>query len=244
MKHLSAFSILLISLLPPVMGYAQSPLNATYEIAVTSGSEPKNKTVRHLTLWRIKHNQVIHQFNQQQFSQHWTLQTNNRVKLIKLFDSHQRGIEYSAMDIKGHQQRDWSEKWQLLSHAELNQMNLVRSYQDPEYGPVEVRNSQFGETALTVEWLPHWQLVKLIQADSPHKNERWQLKSISSDEQKIQQQIRIWDNYYLTDYADIGDNESDPFLMQMINLGFVEEAASGFYNDKGQQIKGQHKHHH
>lgn len=242
MKPAIKLIIGVFSLLMPVLSGAQSLLSAKYEIAITSQDHPEK--VRHFTLWRNKHNQVIHQHNDQQVAQYWTLQNNHKVKLITLFDSHQRGIEYAAADIKGHQQRDWSEKWQLLSNDFLRELQLVRTYDDEQFGKVEVLSKQATENRFTVEWLPELSLVKSITNDSAQSKETWVLHSVSSDAQHVEQQWQAWAGYYLTDYADIGDNESDPFLMQMINLGFVEEAASGFYNDKGQPIKGQHSHHH
>ena len=57
-------------------------------------------------------------------------------------------------------------------------------------------------------------------------------------------QFAEWYNYQTTDYAYIGDNENDPFLAKMINQGFVEHGASGFYDAQGNQLQGSHKHHH
>ncbi|BDX07908.1 hypothetical protein [Planctobacterium marinum] len=222
--------------------FASEPLLANYEITVKHNGHAQS--TRQLALWRLSANQVVHQFNQQQLSQHWTLQKNSRVKLLKLFDAHDRGVEYAAADIKGHQKRDWSEKYQLLSDDFLAQLNSVTCYQDDHYGKVQVLSTEAATRNLTVEWLPEYKLIKSIKTQSKNGTEHWQLVSLSRDKEKISAQAQLWEKYYLTDYADIGDNESDPFLMQMINLGFVEEAASGFYNEKGQQIQGQHGHHH
>ena len=49
-------------------------------------------------------------------------------------------------------------------------------------------------------------------------------------------------DYQTTDYADIGDSESDPFLRKMINLGFVEHGSSGMYDAQGNDIGGEHHH--
>lgn len=234
--------ILLLCL--PLYSIANEAIFADYEITVKQHDQEHPEATRQLTLWRFSENQVVHQFSQQQLSQHWTLQKNKRVKLLKLFDAHNRGVEYAAADIKGHQQRDWSEKYQLLSNDFLGQLQRVKTYQDEQWGEVQVLSSGSQTEPLLVEWLPAYKLVKSITKHRAQNSESWQLVDISSDKKAITAQKQAWDDYYLTDYADIGDNESDPFLMQMINLGFVEEAASGFYNEQGQQIKGQHSHHH
>lgn len=243
MKLKTLLSLILLFCFQP-HSFASEPLLANYEITVKHNNHDHPESTRQLNLWRLSANQVVHQFSQQQLSQHWTLQKNNRVKLLKLFDAHDRGVEYAAEDIKGHQKRDWSEKYQLLSDDFLAQLSLVKSYQDETYGTVQVLSVESDTRKLLVEWLPEHKLLKSVRSQGPQSSEHWQLVNLSADIDKIKSQAQLWDKYYLTDYADIGDNESDPFLMQMINLGFVEEAASGFYNDKGQQIQGQHSHHH
>ncbi|MFT6897794.1 MAG: hypothetical protein ACJA13_002205 [Paraglaciecola sp.] len=44
------------------------------------------------------------------------------------------------------------------------------------------------------------------------------------------------------DVSDIGDDHSDPFLIKMVTLGFIEHGASGFYDDKGNALEGAHHH--
>ncbi len=46
----------------------------------------------------------------------------------------------------------------------------------------------------------------------------------------------------MTDYSDVGDNESDPFVRKMINMGFVSLGTLGVYNLNGQVIDGVHGH--
>ncbi len=65
---------------------------------------------------------------------------------------------------------------------------------------------------------------------------RWVLVSLESDEDKVGDRFAAWDSHDTTDFADIGDNESDPFLLKMINLGFISHGASGFYDASGNMI--------
>ncbi|MGL4580803.1 MAG: hypothetical protein ACRCVV_12265 [Shewanella sp.] len=44
------------------------------------------------------------------------------------------------------------------------------------------------------------------------------------------------------DFADVGDNESDPFLAKMIKQGFIEHGSSGFYNSDGQALEAPGSH--
>ena len=70
----------------------------------------------------------------------------------------------------------------------------------------------------------------------------WQLEKIEHKENIITQAFRQRANYQTTDFADIGDNEADPFLIKMINLGFIEHGSSGMYNPQGENIDIDHNH--
>ena len=59
----------------------------------------------------------------------------------------------------------------------------------------------------------------------------------------LQQRLASRDDYTLIDFADIGDSEENPFVKKMINWGFVEHGASGFYDEHGHAIEG-HGHAH
>ncbi|MBX2880378.1 MAG: hypothetical protein KTR32_10625 [Granulosicoccus sp.] len=52
----------------------------------------------------------------------------------------------------------------------------------------------------------------------------------------VDRKFKEWDKHFTMDFADIGDNESDPFLKTMITFGFISHGASGFYDSSGQQI--------
>ncbi|CAM3235666.1 hypothetical protein [Shewanella violacea] len=40
------------------------------------------------------------------------------------------------------------------------------------------------------------------------------------------------------DFADVGDNESDPFIAKMITQGFIQHGSSGVYTSDGQLVSG------
>ncbi len=48
----------------------------------------------------------------------------------------------------------------------------------------------------------------------------------------------------MTDCADIGDNESDPFLLKMINQVDIEHGSAGFYDSKRMSLDASHSHQH
>lgn len=70
----------------------------------------------------------------------------------------------------------------------------------------------------------------------------WRRLEIVSDPTSAQAAFDRRASYASTDYADIGDNESDPFLLRMINLGFIEHGGSGFYDADGHDMGAGHAH--
>ena len=95
----------------------------------------------------------------------------------------------------------------------------------------------------TLVWLPNLKLVKEHNYIQTDKLIKFELINIDYDVQKLSLEFSKRSKYASTDYADIGDSESDPFIRKMINLGFVEHGASGFYDANGDQIHGEHGSH-
>jgi hypothetical protein len=93
---------------------------------------------------------------------------------------------------------------------------------------------------IVLKWLPELQLVSFFSSTRGDIKETWQLTSQQYDQPAIELFFTQLSQYQSTDYADIGDDHTDPFLAKMINLGFVEHGASGFYNTDGQPIEGGH----
>ena len=95
---------------------------------------------------------------------------------------------------------------------------------------------------ISLKWLPHYRLIKSFSKETEVGKSSWILEDKIIDPKQIKKAFTAWENYQTTDYTDIGDNESDPFLMKMINLGFVEHGASGFYDAQGNTLEGEHHH--
>lgn len=205
---------------------------ASYEIKQAS----KTKQV---TLWR-KEAAVAYQNPNSNVTDFWTNAPNDRLKLVRLFDNHERGIEYEAKDYGN--KVTWNNLFHKFSPQRLAKMklkssvgqgcNIVETYSETNHGEL-----------VEVQWLPKYQIAKHIKVEADKTTLTWNLTELSADKEKVKQQFVLWDNYYLTDYVDVGDNESDPFLAKMINMGFVQGGASGFYDSKGNKLGG-HGHSH
>jgi hypothetical protein len=99
-----------------------------------------------------------------------------------------------------------------------------------------------GETSISLEWLTHLRLVKTYSEVSSSGKATWTLEGMVSEADEVRKHFATRAGYQTTDYADIGDNESDPFFLKMMNLGFVDHGASGFYDHHGRTLAGQYPH--
>lgn len=194
---------------------------------------------KHVNLWR-NNNAVAYQNPATQVTDFWTHSANNRIKLVRLFEQHERGIEYEAKDYKG--KLSWQNLYHKLDPSHLAKMAKLTS-QGQGCERVDIYQLVDKYQSLTVEWLPAYQLAKRLESKRGQGVVTWSLQALNTNKHQVAQQFTQWDQYYLTDYVDVGDNESDPFLAKMINMGFVQGGASGFYDSKGNQLAG-HGHHH
>lgn len=210
---------------------------AKYKITTT---KPESKTqIKQMNLWRNE-NQVAHQYSDSHITELWELTSNGRVRLVRYFEQHQRGIEYQPDEIKiKNKINTWERKQQLIANAQLKTMQL-QSTQGEDCNKLENYSLTNDHKSITLQWLPYQRLVKLYQVQSEHQTITWELQQITSEKDKVTKVLATLSEYQTTDYADIGDNESDPFFTKMINLGFVEHGSSGFYDAQGNRLQGHH----
>ncbi len=215
-------------------------LAANYQIESGDGRVMHQQT---MTLWR-NHNQVAHEYSDSHITELWERLSNGMLRLERHFDEYQRGIEYHPLEINaGKGAYDWDVKSQLISDQLLAHMTKgTESGKGCDY--VEVYSLQNADKTVMLEWMPHQRLIKSYREESDHRVIQWRLSSTEYDEKKVSQAFIERAHYSTTDYADIGDNESDPFLLKMINLGHVEHGASGFYDASGHPLQGHDSHTH
>ena len=210
-------------------------LKADYKITNTHKNEQSTQS---LTLWR-NNSQVAHQ--REVITELWQHLANKQIRPIRYFNAQQRGIEYQPSEVRGVQ--NWSAKNQLVDNQLIEKMTLKKTQGT---GCDEVKNYTYqeGENTYTLAFYSQTQLVKSFSVNNT-KNQTitlLSLNNVSYNKQQVTSQFAQWDRFQTTDYADIGDNENDPFLAKMINLGFIEHGATGFYNQQGKAIQGGHHH--
>lgn len=249
-KYFFVFSVLVSSLFSSALRATQETstkceLNKNLikaDYTITSSRQNNISNVKYLTLYR-KENRVAHQYPQTEITESWFLTSNKRIMPVRFFEAHGRAIEYSPTEtVHGKKETDWSLRNQLISDKLLARMEKV-----DEKGQgcnirqrYELKNSH---TSLTLIWDPNLLLVTSFEQQRGNVSQQWTLKKVSGAAKDIEPFLAQLDTFQTTDYADIGDDHTDPFLTKMVTLGFIEPGSSGFYNEHGQALEGQHQHH-
>lgn len=189
------------------------------EYQITQLNKHHHRQAKTLTLMR-NGKRVAHYHNGSKTADVWFLSKQETLQLTRFFEDFNQGIEYQPNDIK--QQNDWMEKKALISSVLLKEMSLVDNKGE---GCVQKQEFHFENQhyAMTLTWLPKLTLVERYRVINKATNEvvkEMQLNEKVFDKAAVKQHFRHWDSLNTTDFADIGDNENNPFLAKMINQGF------------------------
>jgi hypothetical protein len=218
----------------------EKPVLVQYEITTSVGNAKEKNS---LTIVRSG-NRVA--YSRDGLTEVWEKTSNDQIKLYKYFNQHKRGIEYQPIDIVNSEQIDWLAKRQLVSENFLNQFMLVKQknknckqyhlYQaktnDEKQLKINNKNRKESIEKLKIVWLSNLRLPESMQHRRDNVKMSWKLVGLENQLDKITDYLQKLDNYPLIDYSDIGDNESDPFLQKMINLGFVAHSDPFYYSGK------------
>lgn len=191
-------------------------------VADTDGTQANTST---LTLWRYQR-RVAHQYAEAGRTDAWARVADNRIQLTRLFDADHRGIEYEAeLVADGLEDAVWQIRSQLVTADQIAQLELIDTT-GTGCAVVETYAGRWGDNQVQLEWLPNRDLVKRYSVSSTSRVIEVVLQSTTDNVDAVVAQFSLRDSYKLTDNADIGDNETDPFLQRMINLGFAESHSS------------------
>jgi hypothetical protein len=222
-----------------------SPANkliAEYEIVNSSRSRDKLDTALQVTLVR-NGNEVAHQYPQTGITESWQLNQANQIKSTRFFDMHERAIEYQPGEkVHGKSESDWSYRNQLISDSLLKKFTTTNSIHEG-CGRIETKTFSNDELTMEITWFPGLSLINsfaITEKKTDSIVESWSLKSVDLSGEQITPFFKSRYDYYATDYADIGDDHTDPFLTKMMNLGFIEHGASGFYDTNGNPMADDH----
>ena len=141
----------------------------------------------------------------------------NRLSLNRAFEQYQHSIEYQSNELR--YQPTWQDIFHLVAIPDLNKMQLVeQKHAGCQLEQHYVQKTQTSEYQLV--WLPNLELVKFFELKNPSLTRQWSLTNYQSSVEQIAALFTEYSHYQSTDYADVGDNESTPFLAAMINQGF------------------------
>jgi len=228
---------------PEMLGAQYTLTNSTLTNSTTT--DDKEVFTQQKEIWRSKQ-KVLTVSGEK--SNTWFKQKDGAVQKTAHFDHFKRSIEYQSKRISDER---WQQLNQFINDQQRQSLTLINTKQVGCWQQ-ETYQWQDKEKQLTGEllWNSDLKLVTLLTISQgaiqgTHQTMRksiWQLNNIEQDKKIIAQAFSQRANYQSTDFADIGDNESDPFLLKMINLGFIDHGASGFYNSDGQAISAGHHH--
>lgn len=235
-------------------------MQATYRITETLANVPEKhkhaskkdnankpqKRARTLILTR-RNNSVAIGYPNLGVTEQWYKLRKGGATLTRFFTRYKRGISYEPVELGGlGTETQWSGKYQLISDDLLARMKTV-SESGKDCNRVKMLQHQVKNMQASLTWNHHAKLMERYQVtvDLPTggtQTTQWELVSTSYDPKIVDQYFDTLGGYDTTDYADVGDMENDPFLAKMINQGFVEHGASGFYDSKGNPMHGGHAH--
>lgn len=167
----------------------------------------------------------------------WHRLPNGRVAMNKLFTKAKRGIAYEPADlhILGKDQ-DWRTLAVLGSPKMLGfgEDDLDRTGAWQQSPCLNIQTFLSADRGIALEWIPELAVPASLKVKGAGVN--WKASRIVTEVSAVQKRFDEWRHYELTDFADIGDMEADPFVSQMINMGFVEHSEHSAYYANGQPI--------
>jgi hypothetical protein len=177
----------------------------------------------------------------------WHKVTPTQLRLDRFFDDDKRLIEYESADLTlVGKQKSWDSIYHMIEPKFLEQLAVTETKGSGCDLIITYTGSVHGRD-YTVEWNPNIELLVSLSMRSDTLQESWKMTSLQTEPQQIQAAFDQRFSYMNTDFADIGDNEADPFLVKMINLGYIEHAPEAVYDANGNNIAkpmGDHGHSH
>ncbi len=199
-------------------------LGARYAVTRSHGDSDSDATTRHhVQIWRSA-KQVAYIHEEREITEIWDLVSDGRQKLVRYFDAYNRAIEYQPEDVDSASGDEaWSARFHIVSNEQRKAMQQLETSGN---GCDRVEHYRAaagdGQELVEVDWWPEHQLVERIKRIDGNETMTWQLDKVFSDPSKVAAELSKRHGYQTTDFVDIGDNESDPFLLKMMNLGFIE----------------------
>lgn len=228
---------LAISIPENICEVSPNTLGAKFLLAKTS--EGKDESFK-LSLWRYGKD-VLHHYDNSNIAIKWNTTPNFGLVQQRYFDDYDRGVSYEPTEPDQEATEIvWQQKRNVISNSELALLakeDVIKTNCEE----LQVLKGIKNNTTRTVVWSARLELPLLIKDESENLQSSWTLQTLADNAQTIEHEFAEREAYQSTDFADIGDSESDPFFRKLINLGFIEHGSSGMYDSAGNDI-GEHHH--
>lgn len=226
----TAASLLLT--LPAMAGFCpDQPATANWGLSY----QIDNNNQRSGTLEVLRHGSDTALYNpKRQIGEWWVLADSKRPRFHRLFGEQQRRIDYTTGDLRAlgvNVNIDSIESFAtapLLSRLKAG--DAVADCPAARHYSGTINGNHYD-----LHWHPELKLPLQLTISHGQQQRRWQATSLIS-EAAVSQRFGQWLDYQPTDFADIGDMETDPFLAKLITQGFVEHAHPTAYNSDGSVI--------
>ena len=202
-------------------------VSATYTVTNNAGQQ---KTI---TLLR-NNDQLIYQRSPVSFEL-W----DSNGEYVRYFPAQQRSISYRKGDLLSlNMHFDFEQLNHLIPPSALQSLTQIKPTANNAINDVcpanEHYQGQLGHSQFEIDWVEHLALPANMHISQDGMQQQYQLVAIKTLSDKAFSALTA--NYRDLDFADVGDNESDPFIAEMIHQGFIQHGNSGFYDSQGNQL--------
>jgi len=237
-----SFLLLSVSLFATTNPYPFSCQEAINTDFVAKYEMQTPKTTTSVNYYR-QASKIAYEYPEQGMTEVWIKMPHNQTSLIRGFDHYKKSIEYEPIDLKmENKNSSWTQQENFLSPA---QFGFKEGSKSSINGCVisHFERKENGKSIL-IDW---YEPKKLLLSFEMKNREKTSYKYTLSSFEKITPEVNHLQNvlnYDATDFADIGDNESDPFFRKMINLGFISHHEANIIDENGNRIETQEHHKH
>ncbi|MFQ6371673.1 hypothetical protein [Shewanella sp. YIC-542] len=176
-----------------------------------------------------------------QISEWWKFDNPSHPQFSRIFGQAQRRIDYYSGDLRTLGVKVSQEGIKSFSANHLRQV-LTKVPQDT-CAHAQAYEGQYQQVHYRLLWSNTLNIPLLLQTEVNGKTNRWQAQQFV-DNGQVHSLFQQWQAYQRTDFADVGDNEQDPFLAKMINQGFVEHSEHAVYDSHGHPLSNHGSHSH
>lgn len=175
---------------------------------------------------------------QNQIAEWWRFDNPKHPQFSRVFGEAKRRIDYYAGDLRT--LGVWVSQAEIESFTSEHLRQVLTKVPQSSCATAEAYEGEYQQVHYQLLWSTTLGLPLVLETEVGGKVSRWQAQQLLTND-TVKQQLQQWQRYQRTDFADVGDNEQDPFLAKMINQGFVEHSEHAAYDSHGHPL-GNHGH--